>query len=327
MAVAEKPLVETTPRKAENALARSSLLGGLFVLAGLWLVFAGLPALWDLLGVDGALNVFLSGTLLLFAEAGLIVGLFFLGWHLERTYQPPRGTRAGAFFVALGLFLILWITRGVGSSFEELDVMGMALTLGVAGVLVFLATRIFLGAGFGRWLARVEEQGWFHGTSYKGNQGVRVRRGTLLGLLILGLCGIWVQYGTGVLSAGRVASRDWVWDIPFTGNALYLPLMYRVQYTLPIVLAALVGWVAWRVVNWPAFADFLIATEAEMNKVSWTTRRRLFQDTIVVLVTVALLTTFLFLVDLLWIQALQTVRVLQVDLKAEQLKQHEKTQW
>ena len=32
--------------------------------------------------------------------------------------------------------------------------------------------------------------------------------------------------------------------------------------------------------------DFLIATEAEMNKVSWTTRKRLVKDTIVVLVTV-----------------------------------------
>ncbi len=32
-------------------------------------------------------------------------------------------------------------------------------------------------------------------------------------------------------------------------------------------------WLAWRVVNVPSFADFLIATEAELNKVSWTTRR------------------------------------------------------
>ena len=50
-------------------------------------------------------------------------------------------------------------------------------------------------------------------------------------------------------------------------------------------------WRAWRgMVNFPAFADFLIATEAEMNKVSWTTRKRLVQDTIVVLTTVVLMT-------------------------------------
>ncbi|HBI44946.1 MAG TPA: preprotein translocase subunit SecE [Planctomycetales bacterium] len=57
---------------------------------------------------------------------------------------------------------------------------------------------------------------------------------------------------------------------------------------------------AWRVVNFPPFADFLIATEAELNKVSWTTRPRLIQDTIVVLVTVALLAIFLFLMDQTW---------------------------
>jgi len=44
----------------------------------------------------------------------------------------------------------------------------------------------------------------------------------------------------------------------------------------------------------------LIATEAEMNKVSWSTRRRLYQDTIVVLVTLAIMTLFLFVVDMFW---------------------------
>ena len=41
-----------------------------------------------------------------------------------------------------------------------------------------------------------------------------------------------------------------------------------------------------------------IATEAEINKVSWTTRKRLIQDTTVVLVTVFLFTLFLFVVDI-----------------------------
>ena len=50
----------------------------------------------------------------------------------------------------------------------------------------------------------------------------------------------------------------------------------------------------------PTFAEFLIATEAEMNKVSWSTRKQLTQDTIVVLVTTFLMTAFLFLVDVFW---------------------------
>ncbi len=79
-----------------------------------------------------------------------------------------------------------------------------------------------------------------------------------------------------------------------------LLLLPDVKYTLPLLLGALGLWVGWRAVNMPAFADFLIATEAELNKVSWTTRKRLIQDTIVVLVTLVMLTTFLFLVDILW---------------------------
>src|SRR5262249_13106792 len=75
---------------------------------------------------------------------------------------------------------------------------------------------------------------------------------------------------------------------------LLLPL---VQYTLLFLLAGLALWVAWRVVNYPVFADFLIATEAELNKVSWTTRRKLVQDTIVVLVTVFLMAVYLFTMD------------------------------
>jgi preprotein translocase SecE subunit len=69
---------------------------------------------------------------------------------------------------------------------------------------------------------------------------------------------------------------------------------------MTLLLIALSLWVAYRLVNHPTFADFLIATEAEMNKVSWTPRRRLIQDTIVVLTTVLILTLFLFVVDVFW---------------------------
>jgi preprotein translocase SecE subunit len=106
-----------------------------------------------------------------------------------------------------------------------------------------------------------------------------------------------------------------------------VPLMFAVHVVMPLVLAVVLLWFTYRLVNVPAFADFLIATEAEMNKVSWTTRRRLLQDTIVVLVTVLLMTVFLFVIDIVWIKVLSGVGVLQVDLRAQQLKQQEKTQW
>jgi preprotein translocase SecE subunit len=90
-------------------------------------------------------------------------------------------------------------------------------------------------------------------------------------------------------------------------------------------------WFAWRVVNYPVFADFLIATEAEINKVSWTPRARLIQDTIVVLVTVLIITTFLFFVDGFWGWFLSR-RIINVlpnadDFQNQQTKQVNTNEW
>jgi preprotein translocase SecE subunit len=89
---------------------------------------------------------------------------------------------------------------------------------------------------------------------------------------------------------------------PATGPTSFetITLLPSVQYTVPLLLLGLALWLSWRVINMPNFADFLIATEAELNKVSWTTRRRLVQDTIVVLVTVFLMAVFLFAMDQTW---------------------------
>ena len=84
-----------------------------------------------------------------------------------------------------------------------------------------------------------------------------------------------------------------------------------VRFVMPLILGAVALWFGWRLVNQPAFADFLIATEAELNKVSWTPRRRLVQDTIVVLVTTLLITFFLLFADLIWSQLLTRVGVLR----------------
>src|SRR5262249_23212154 len=56
---------------------------------------------------------------------------------------------------------------------------------------------------------------------------------------------------------------------PMEGRTVYasITLLPAVRYTLPLVLLGLTIWLAWRIVNLPTFGDFLIATEAEMNKV------------------------------------------------------------
>ena len=63
--------------------------------------------------------------------------------------------------------------------------------------------------------------------------------------------------------------------------------------------------------QYPPFVEFLIATEAEMNKVSWTSRDDLYRATTVVLVTVLLMSLFLFGVDWLWSNLLQLLGVLK----------------
>jgi preprotein translocase subunit SecE len=72
------------------------------------------------------------------------------------------------------------------------------------------------------------------------------------------------------------------------------------QYGLPGALLLVGLWFCYRVVNVPAFADFLIAVEAEMNKVSWPTRHELFRGSAVVLITILFLAVVLFGFDAMW---------------------------
>src|SRR5262249_28666415 len=140
----------------------------------------------------------------------------------------------------------------------------------------------------------------------------RVRRGTILGVLIVAGFGIYTIWLRNPLLG------DWELEVPFLDDVVLVLLPYK-KYTLIGLLAVASLWFAWRLVNYPAFADFLIATEAEMNKVCWTTRKRLVQDTVVVLVTVLLLTLFLLVVDVLWGRILSNplIDVLRFDTKTQ----------
>ena len=88
-------------------------------------------------------------------------------------------------------------------------------------------------------------------------------------------------------------------------------LSVAASYAIPSVVGLILGWVTYRLLQFPPFVEFLIATEAEMNKVSWTGREDLKRATSVVLVTVALMAVFLFGVDWLWSNLLQAIGVLR----------------
>ena len=330
-------------RAPYQQLAMHSLIGGAFLLFSIWFVLAGLPLLWsDGLGIETFLNnEFLASALLMVVSLVAIVGFFFLFQNLERQFQQP-GLRAGVAIGAFAMFIALWLTMVFGNWLQTrpLGLVGPVLTLAVLGGLGFLIFKLFFRPAWALRLQGYEENGWFHATSYKGNQGLRVRRGTLLAILIIGALGIITLVRTKALGTDRLEANNWEWTIPYTSGGesagmeqadpgRVLPLIFKVNVVVPVIMAIALFWFAWRVVNWPTFADFLIATEAEINKVSWTSRKRLVQDTIVVLVTVILMTTFLFVVDILWIKGLSLpwIHVLQVDIKAEAKKNEQTAGW
>lgn len=113
---------------------------------------------------------------------------------------------------------------------------------------------------------------------YKPNQGRIVRQLTALAIWVIVALGCWRLYSTlrGSFDANYAGSV-------ITGVALFAGL-----------------WFGFRVVNWPRFADFLIAVEAEMNKVTWPSKDELIRASIVVIFTIFFLASVLFLFDIVW---------------------------
>jgi preprotein translocase SecE subunit len=315
MAVAVKSTVETAPQQPMNRLAVGSLVGTLYVLACLALIYA-VPILWqDTISqaVANVAGVFVDAALRFLLMLGVAALAILIGRRLIGA-NPPHGIRAGIAFGIFGVLVIGLFTRGIGTLLEKSvgengAVVGIALTVSIGIALLIAAGMVLFRAGVEQWLVKVEDQGWFSAASYKRAQGQRVRRGTILGILILAGAGIYTLLSHKSL---ETATANWEVSLPFT-NGKTLLLLPDIRFTVPLLLALFALWFAYRVANFPVFADFLIATEAELNKVSWTTRKRLVQDTIVVLTTMLLLTGFLFAMDFIWIKALTFINVLQTE--------------
>ena len=69
---------------------------------------------------------------------------------------------------------------------------------------------------------------------------------------------------------------------------------------IPFAIVAAGAWFAYRLVNIPRFADFLISVEAEMDKVSWASKDEVFRATVVVVTTMLFLGAVLFVYDVFW---------------------------
>ena len=80
-------------------------------------------------------------------------------------------------------------------------------------------------------------------------------------------------------------------------------------YSVMLGIAAAMVWFSFRLVNYSVFADFLIAVEAEMNKVSWPTRRELWNASVVVIFVIFSMAAFLFLFDALWTKVFELIGI------------------
>ena len=292
-------------------LLPASVVGAIVLLVGLGAIGYVVPLLWDknVSPLLRPLGGFIDAFCRLLALVAAIGGAVYLASKLIPA-NPPRGLRGGIFLVAVTIIAFFVVVRWVGLSVESMSI-GTVVTGVVAAALAYGAYKFLSGTRGRDWMIGLEEMGWFHTHSFKKTQGIRLRRWTMIGILLLG--------GTGIYSLVTQTNlpADWTVILPFTsyekdGQTLYkvLPLLGDFRYTCPILLTVATMWFAWRAVNVPTFADFLIATEAEMNKVSWTTWKKLIQDTIVVLVTTALLTAFLLFIDIFWGWLLSSIGVL-----------------
>jgi preprotein translocase subunit SecE len=89
----------------------------------------------------------------------------------------------------------------------------------------------------------------------------------------------------------------------------FYPGNYPIAVVFPAALMLAGLWIVYRSVNMPALADFLIAVEAEMNKVSWPSRGELMTASMVVLVCILFLGFLLAAYDFVWIWVFKFLRI------------------
>jgi preprotein translocase subunit SecE len=160
-------------------------------------------------------------------------------------------------------------------------------------------------------MAGIEQQGSRSGTFwgellsasvYKRNQGKVSRQVTFAALATIIGIGVWrlaqllpLWFGPGQsLDSGSLGAGGPL--LPFAGFGD----VGVVRFLVPGLLLAAGLWFCFRLVNMPRFADFLIAVEAEMAKVSWPTGPEVVRSSAVVIFVIFALAAILAVYDLFW---------------------------
>jgi len=139
---------------------------------------------------------------------------------------------------------------------------------------------------------------------YKRNQGKVARQVTFTVLAITLATGVWrlsqllPVWFAGVGEAGLVSDG---------GTALTADFGL-LRFVVPGLLLASGLWFAFRLVNYPTFADFLIAVETEMTKVSWPSVDEVVRSSAVVIFMIFALAAILAAYDLFWWFVLRAIQ-------------------
>jgi preprotein translocase subunit SecE len=123
---------------------------------------------------------------------------------------------------------------------------------------------------------------------YKKGQGYWTRMGTALAGLLIGILATAFLFD-------QLRNADMI-----RGKALIISGIFMAVYALFVV------WIA----NKPRNDDFLIATDSEMKKVNWTSKKDLIGSTKVVIIFMFLIATLLFVIDIEFGQDFYYARVL-----------------
>ena len=112
---------------------------------------------------------------------------------------------------------------------------------------------------------------------YKRTQGKNSRLGTAIVLFAIVMIGCWRLYQS-------LQAHDNVW------------IETLVPSSVAVIFAALIYWLS----NKPTVADFLIAAEGEIKKVSWSSRKEITNSTIIVIFVVVFMACGLGAVDFMF---------------------------
>lgn len=133
---------------------------------------------------------------------------------------------------------------------------------------------------------------------YKKGQGYYTRMGTAIGSGLLVVLGCYALYNKleGITPGDIITQNSKIW----------------LQAGIPALVFLVFAWIVFKIVNSPRSADFMIATEGEMKKVSWSTKKEILSSTKVVIVTVLLMAVLLAMVDVGFAKLFEAIGVLKV---------------